>query len=93
MLAAALTANFSCLNGSLITCSVSYCGSASLFEKYSKYIGMKSSELEAAQQWFHKYGYTTIFFSRMPPRICAHSSMPAGIFKMDVKKFSIYMFI
>jgi len=56
-------------------------------------VGMKRVELEAAQQWFHKYGYTTIFFSRMPPRICAHSSMPAGIFKMDVKKFSIYMFI
>ncbi|HYA60510.1 MAG TPA: hypothetical protein VED16_00325 [Candidatus Acidoferrum sp.] len=41
--------------------SVGYYGDASLFEKYGKYVGMKSSELEVVQQWFCKYGYTAIF--------------------------------
>ncbi len=50
-------------------------------------------ELDAAQRWFDKYGQATVFFSRMIPGIRAYSSIPAGIFKMDIKKFSIYTFL
>lgn len=92
-IAVVLIATLACLAGSLITYSISYYGGAPLFEKYGKYVGIRKIELDAAQQWFRKYGETTIFFSRMIPGIRAYSSIPAGIFKMDVKKFSIYTFL
>jgi len=84
-IAVVLIATLACLAGSLITYSISYYGGAPLFEKYGKYVGIRKSELDAAQQWFHKYGDTTIFFSRMIPGIRAYSSIPAGIFKWMLK--------
>ncbi len=88
-----LIGTLACLAGSLVTYGISYYGGAPLFEKYGRYAGISKRELDAAQHWFNKYGQVTVFFSRMIPGIRAYSSIPAGIFKMDVKKFSIYTFL
>jgi len=61
--------------------------------KYGKYILLRKHHLEIAENWFKKYGDTTIFFSRMLPAVRTYISLPAGIGKMDFKKFSIYTFV
>jgi membrane protein DedA with SNARE-associated domain len=88
-----LIGTLACLAGSLVTYGLSYYGGAPLFEKYGRYVGIRKRELDVAQRWFDKYGQATVFFSRMIPGIRAYSSIPAGIFKMDIKKFSIYTFL
>jgi membrane protein DedA with SNARE-associated domain len=61
--------------------------------KYGKYVLLKESHLATAERWFKKYGDKTIFFSRLTPVIRTVISLPAGISKMEIKKFTVYTFV
>jgi len=43
-----------------------------------------------AYKWFTKYGDKVIFISRLLPAVRTVISLPAGVFKMNLKKFIIY---
>ena len=45
--------------------------------------------LVRASQWFEHYGDVSVFFSRMIPIIRTFISLPAGVGKMNKKKFSL----
>ncbi|MDD2422570.1 MAG: DedA family protein [Heliobacteriaceae bacterium] len=57
-----------------------------------KYFGWLVSprEFATAQKWFDRRGEAAIFISRMLPVIRTFISLPAGIARMDVKKFTLY---
>ncbi len=81
------------LLGSWLAYWVGYVGGRPLIEKYGKYILLSRHDLEIADRWFEKYGQGTVFFSRLLPIIRTFISLPAGIAKMDFKKFSFYTFL
>lgn len=81
------------LAGSIIAYVVGYYGGRPLVEKYGKYIFVSKRDLELADKWFSKYGQSTVFFSRLLPVIRTFISLPAGIAKMDFKKFCLYTFL
>ena len=60
--------------------------------KYIKYAKIKESSLEKADRWFEKYGDKSVVIGRLIPGIRSLVSIPAGIFKMNPKKFLIYTF-
>lgn len=60
--------------------------------KYGKYVLLKKSHLEWTESYFKKYGDRSTFVSRLLPAIRTYISLPAGIAKMNLKKFSIYTF-
>ena len=60
--------------------------------KYGRYILLKQRYLALTERWFKKYGDKAIFFSRMMPVVRTFVSLPAGIGKMDFKKFVLYTF-
>jgi membrane protein DedA with SNARE-associated domain len=60
--------------------------------KYGKYILLKKKYLFLTEKWFREYGDKTIFLSRLMPVVRTVISLPAGIGKMDLKKFCIYTF-
>lgn len=61
----------------------------SLAEKYGKYALVKPSDVTNAQDWFHKYGKTVIFFGRMIPAIRSLISIPAGMARMPMLPFLV----
>ncbi len=61
----------------------------SLAEKYGKYVLVKPSDVTNAQDWFHKYGKTVIFFGRMIPAIRSLISIPAGMARMSMLPFLV----
>ncbi len=61
----------------------------SLAEKYGKYVLIKPSDVTNAQDWFHKYGKTVIFFGRMIPAIRSLISIPAGMARMPMLPFLV----
>ena len=81
------------LFGSLIAYFVGLIGGRPLLEKYGKYILISKGEIDLADDWFKKYGNKAIFISRMLPAIRTIISLPAGIARMDLKKFIIYTFL
>ena len=78
------------LAGALCAYWIGYKGGRPLVEKYGKYILLSRHDLDMADRWFKNYGSATAFFGRMIPIIRTYISFPAGISKMDVKKFALY---
>ncbi len=62
-------------------------------EKYGKYLFVSKSDLNTAHLWFLKYGDITILVSRFLPVFRTFISFPAGIARMNFKKFILYTFI
>jgi membrane protein DedA with SNARE-associated domain len=58
--------------------------------KYSRIFD--HSHLETAERWFEKWGSKAIFVSRLVPIVRTFIAFPAGLAKMDVKKFALYTF-
>ncbi len=61
--------------------------------KYGKYILIKKSHLEWTESYFKKYGDRSTFISRLLPAIRTYISLPAGIAKMNLKKFATYSLV
>ncbi len=62
-------------------------------KKYGKFFLTSEHELERASNWFKKYGDKIVFFSRVLPVVRTFISLPAGIFEMNIWKFSAYTLI
>lgn len=58
--------------------------------KYGRYVLLKKSHLDWTESFFRKYGNGSIFVSRILPAVRTYISLPAGIAKMNLKKFLIY---
>ncbi len=65
----------------------------SLIRKYGKYVLISEHEYEHSEKWFRKYGEKIVFFSRILPVVRTFISLPAGIAKMNLKRFIIFTFI
>ena len=61
--------------------------------KYGKYVLLRKSHLEITESYFKKYGDRSTFISRMLPAVRTYISLPAGVAKMNLKKFITYTLI
>ena len=80
------------LVGSLIAYFVGVKLGREFIVRYGKYILLKKSHLDWTESYFKKYGDRSTFVSRLLPAIRTYISLPAGVAKMNLKKFSIYTF-
>jgi len=83
---------FGNLAGSLLAYWIGKKGGRPLIERFGKYILISKHDLDLADRWFFKFGELTVFFGRLLPIVRTYISFPAGIAKMDIKKFSFYTF-
>ena len=60
-----------------------------LVEKYGRYVLMSPAKIEAADRWFEVYGSPGIFIARLLPGIRHLISIPAGLFRMNFRMFSL----
>ena len=67
-----------------------YFGGRPFLLKYGKYIFIKETQIDAAEQWFEKYGVGVVFTARFIPIVRHAISIPAGIAKMSFVKFTVY---
>lgn len=78
------------LIGSMAAYRVGFSGGRPLVQKYGKYVLISGRDLDLADRWFKKYGQATVFFSRLLPIVRTFISFPAGVAKMDFRKFALY---
>jgi membrane protein DedA with SNARE-associated domain len=81
-----------CVLGSLVAYWVGMKGGRPLIEKYGRYVLVSKHDLDLADRWFSKYGEAIIFTSRLLPAIRTFIAFPAGVARMDLKRFVIYTF-
>ena len=75
--------------GSLISYWIAYWIGHPVLEKYGKYILISPQKLQMAERWVQEFGTFGIFTARFLPVVRHLISIPAGIFRMPIKRFSL----
>lgn len=81
------------LFGSLLAYGLGYLGEPAVLNfirKYGKYVLIREKEYHHAVSLFDKHGDWIVLVSRVLPAIRTYISLPAGIARMNLKKFVIY---
>jgi membrane protein DedA with SNARE-associated domain len=78
--------------GSIIAYVIGIWAGRPILNKYGRYILMSKHDLDLADRWFYRSGGWIVFVSRLLPVIRTYISLPAGIAKMHIIKFTIYTF-
>ncbi|HYS55610.1 MAG TPA: DedA family protein [Thermoanaerobaculia bacterium] len=60
-----------------------------LVERYGRFVLLSKKKIEGADRWFDAYGAGGIFVARLLPGIRHLISIPAGLFKMNFRTFSV----
>lgn len=81
------------LGGSLISYFIGRFGGAALLRNLGKYLLLDEGDLETSERWFSKYGEITIIICRFVPVVRHLISIPAGVARMDLRKFCLYTII
>ncbi|MDQ3704960.1 MAG: DedA family protein [Chloroflexota bacterium] len=51
------------------------------------------SQLRIIDSWFAKFGPATVFVARLVPIVRSFISLPAGVSRMDLRKFAVYTYL
>ena len=81
-----------CVVGSVPAYYLGMYGGRPLIEKYGKFILMYHHDLDVADRWFARHGQATVFFARLLPVIRTFIAFPAGVARMEMKRFIAYTF-
>ena len=90
--AVAAAGSVGCVLGSLVAYWVGIKGGRPLIEKYGRFVLVSPHDLDLADRWFANYGEIIVFVSRLLPAIRTFIAFPAGVARMNLKRFIIYTF-
>ena len=76
--------------GSLVAYAIGAYGGRPFLERYGRYLLIRPHEIEAADEFFRKYGAPTVFFGRLLPIVRTFISFPAGVTRMPIGKFILF---
>jgi membrane protein DedA with SNARE-associated domain len=65
-------------------------GGRPLVDRFGRYLLIRPHEVDRAHAWFERHGETTVFVSRLLPVVRTFISVPAGVARMNVVKFTLY---
>lgn len=82
------------LVGSLLAYALGFWGQErvvrQVIKRWGKFLLITEDEFNRAETWFRKYGEVIVFFSRILPVIRTFISLPAGVARMNLFRFSLY---
>jgi membrane protein DedA with SNARE-associated domain len=81
------------LAGSYVAYAIGRGGRLELFERHGAKFHVGPSQIERADRWFARYGQSVVFFGRSLPFIRAFVSLPAGVSRMPLVRFSVLTFV
>ncbi len=82
-----------CLFGSLVSYFIGKQWGMPIIRRFGKYILISEQDLKWTVNWFNRHGDKTIFISRFIPVVRHLISLPAGVGRMNLVKFSTYTFL
>jgi membrane protein DedA with SNARE-associated domain len=77
------------LVGSWVAYAIGRGGRLELMERHGHLIHMGPAQIDRADRWFQRYGDPAVLFGRMIPLVRAFVSLPAGIAKMPLPRFTV----
>jgi len=77
------------LVGSWVAYAVGRGGRLELLERHGDKVHMGPAQIQRADRWFQRHGQQIVLYGRVVPVIRAFVSLPAGIAKMPVGRFTV----
>jgi membrane protein DedA with SNARE-associated domain len=93
LVGAAVAGAVGCVVGSAVAYWIGAKGGRPLLLRYGHYVLVSPHDAERADAFFARRGDATVFFTRLMPIVRTFISLPAGIARMDFKKFIVYTFL
>jgi membrane protein DedA with SNARE-associated domain len=81
------------LIGSLAAYAVGAWGGRPLLLRFGRYVLISREDVERAEHWFARHGDRAVLISRVLPVVRAFISLPAGVARMNVWRFSVLSFV
>ena len=76
--------------GSIIGWAIGLYGGRPLVERHGRWLHLGPENLDRAERWFDRWGDWAVFLGRMTPVIRSFVSIPAGIARMPLGRFTLY---
>jgi membrane protein DedA with SNARE-associated domain len=68
-------------------------GRLELVERHGAKLHIGPAQIQRADRWFQRYGEPTVLFGRVIPLVRAFISLPAGVAKMPLGRFTVFSLI
>jgi membrane protein DedA with SNARE-associated domain len=81
------------LVGSWVAYGVGRGGRLELLERHGGKVHMGPAQIQRADRWFQRHGESIVLFGRLIPLLRAFVSLPAGIAKMPLLRFTVLTLI
>jgi membrane protein DedA with SNARE-associated domain len=82
-----------CVLGSWVAYAIAAWGGRAFVLKYGRYVLISRHDLDLAERLFNRFGSPIIFFSRLMPVVRTFISLPAGLARMPLVRFTVYTFL
>jgi membrane protein DedA with SNARE-associated domain len=76
--------------GSIIGWAIGLYGGRPLVERHGRWLHLGPDNLDRAERWFDRWGDWAVFLGRMTPVIRSFVSIPAGVARMPLGRFTLY---
>ncbi|WP_169776555.1 DedA family protein [Campylobacter mucosalis] len=78
------------LAGALFNYYLCYFFGRGLIDRYGKFVGINEAKMAKFEAFFNKHGEISTFNCRLIPGIRQYISLPAGLSKMNIFRFSLF---
>lgn len=79
--------------GSWATYGIGRAGRLELLHQHGHHLHIGPAQIDRADRFFARYGDATVLFGRLIPFVRAFVSLPAGIARMPIVRFSVLTFV
>jgi membrane protein DedA with SNARE-associated domain len=91
-LAVALAGTIGYLVGALIGWAIGRFGGRPLLERRGRWLHVGPAELARAERWFERYEDWAVFLGRITPVVRSFVSIPAGVFRVPLGRYTVLTF-
>ncbi|AKT90541.1 putative membrane protein, DedA family, type II (SNARE domain) [Campylobacter ureolyticus RIGS 9880] len=81
---------FGSLMGAIFNYYLCYFFGRNLIDKYGKYVGIDDEKMQKFESFFKRHGEISTFNCRLIPGIRQYISLPAGLARMNIFRFSLF---
>jgi len=76
--------------GAWIVYYIGLYGGRPFIDRYGKYVLLRHEHIELTERWFARYGPISVFVCRLIPGVRSFVSLPAGVARMPIWRFTLY---
>jgi membrane protein DedA with SNARE-associated domain len=79
--------------GSMVGWGIGAYGGRPYLERHGKWLHVGPERLQRADRWFERFGNAAVLLGRVTPVVRSFVSIPAGIARMDLGRFTVLTFL